>query len=345
MRAALFKAPHSIEVGDRPDASISEPTDAVVRVTLACVCGSDLWYYRGDSPFEPGPDRARVHGRRRGCRVRRPEHREGRLRDRAVRLQRRHLPALPPRGHVGLRRGRLLSDERRWRPGRGRARAARGRDARARAGVRRLRRDDAFAAHAHGCDGDRSPRGRLRRRQGGRHGGGRRRRRGRPLRRPRGTAPGRGPGHRAQPPRRSSGARTGVRRDRHRRAARRGGCRDGPWDDRWRRGRWRAGVRRHGSGDGDCARGREAWLDGRLRGRPAWCRAADRGDVLPQQGRARRVCPGTRLHPGAASGRAGRTIDPGLVLDFETDLDGVAEAYAAMDERRAIKSLVRVGAA
>jgi hypothetical protein len=32
------------------------------------------------------------------------------------------------------------------------------------------------------------------------------------------------------------------------------------------------------------------------------------------------------------------------VLGFETDLDGIAEAYAAMDERRAIKSLVRVGA-
>jgi threonine dehydrogenase-like Zn-dependent dehydrogenase len=36
-------------------------------------------------------------------------------------------------------------------------------------------------------------------------------------------------------------------------------------------------------------------------------------------------------------------IDPGQVLDFETDLDGIGEAYAAMDERRAIKSLVRVG--
>jgi hypothetical protein len=31
------------------------------------------------------------------------------------------------------------------------------------------------------------------------------------------------------------------------------------------------------------------------------------------------------------------------VFDFETDLDGVAEAYAAMDERRAIKSLLRIG--
>src|SRR5690242_13085855 len=36
-------------------------------------------------------------------------------------------------------------------------------------------------------------------------------------------------------------------------------------------------------------------------------------------------------------------IDPGRVLDFETDLEHVRDAYAAMDERRAIKSLVRVG--
>jgi len=36
-------------------------------------------------------------------------------------------------------------------------------------------------------------------------------------------------------------------------------------------------------------------------------------------------------------------IDPGRVLDYETDLDHIGEAYAAMDERRAIKSLVRVG--
>jgi threonine dehydrogenase-like Zn-dependent dehydrogenase len=38
-------------------------------------------------------------------------------------------------------------------------------------------------------------------------------------------------------------------------------------------------------------------------------------------------------------------INPGRVFDFETDLDGVAEAYAAMDERRAIKSLLRIGSA
>src|SRR3982751_5271421 len=55
MRAAIFDEPRSITVGERPDAAIVEPTDAVVRVVLACVCGSDLWYYRGDTPFDPGP--------------------------------------------------------------------------------------------------------------------------------------------------------------------------------------------------------------------------------------------------------------------------------------------------
>jgi threonine dehydrogenase-like Zn-dependent dehydrogenase len=55
MRAAVFNEPRSITVTDRPDATVAEPTHAVVRVVLSCVCGSDLWYYRGDSPFEPGP--------------------------------------------------------------------------------------------------------------------------------------------------------------------------------------------------------------------------------------------------------------------------------------------------
>jgi threonine dehydrogenase-like Zn-dependent dehydrogenase len=55
MRAAIFHEPSRVENLDRPDPSLRESTDAIVRVVLACVCGSDLWYYRGDSPFEPGP--------------------------------------------------------------------------------------------------------------------------------------------------------------------------------------------------------------------------------------------------------------------------------------------------
>jgi threonine dehydrogenase-like Zn-dependent dehydrogenase len=54
MRAAIFNGPRSITVGDRPDPVISERTDAVVRVVLGCVCGSDLWYYRGESPHALG---------------------------------------------------------------------------------------------------------------------------------------------------------------------------------------------------------------------------------------------------------------------------------------------------
>jgi threonine dehydrogenase-like Zn-dependent dehydrogenase len=42
MRAALYKGPHAIEVGERPDPVVLAPTDAVVRVVLSCVCGSDL---------------------------------------------------------------------------------------------------------------------------------------------------------------------------------------------------------------------------------------------------------------------------------------------------------------
>ncbi len=55
MRAAIIEAPGEIRVGDRPYPVVVEPTDAVVRVVLTCVCGGDLWQYRGESPFEPGP--------------------------------------------------------------------------------------------------------------------------------------------------------------------------------------------------------------------------------------------------------------------------------------------------
>lgn len=43
MKAAIFKGPGAVEAGERPDPVIQEPTDAVVRVVLGCVCGSDLW--------------------------------------------------------------------------------------------------------------------------------------------------------------------------------------------------------------------------------------------------------------------------------------------------------------
>ena len=54
MRAAIFSGPGTVEAGERPDPVVQEPTDAVVRVVLGCVCGSDLWYYRGESPHAAG---------------------------------------------------------------------------------------------------------------------------------------------------------------------------------------------------------------------------------------------------------------------------------------------------
>jgi threonine dehydrogenase-like Zn-dependent dehydrogenase len=54
MRAAIFNGPGDVALGERPDPVLEEPTDAIVRVVLACVCGSDLWYYRGESPHAVG---------------------------------------------------------------------------------------------------------------------------------------------------------------------------------------------------------------------------------------------------------------------------------------------------
>jgi threonine dehydrogenase-like Zn-dependent dehydrogenase len=47
MRGAVLHAPGDIRVEDRPDPTIEQPTDAVIRLAATCVCGSDLWPYRG----------------------------------------------------------------------------------------------------------------------------------------------------------------------------------------------------------------------------------------------------------------------------------------------------------
>ncbi len=47
MRGAILHAPGDVRVEDRPDPRIEQPTDAVIRLAATCVCGSDLWPYRG----------------------------------------------------------------------------------------------------------------------------------------------------------------------------------------------------------------------------------------------------------------------------------------------------------
>jgi threonine dehydrogenase-like Zn-dependent dehydrogenase len=54
LKAAIFKGKENIELGDRPDPKIQEQTDAIVRVVRGCVCGSDLWYYRGINKHKVG---------------------------------------------------------------------------------------------------------------------------------------------------------------------------------------------------------------------------------------------------------------------------------------------------
>src|SRR4051794_30476738 len=54
MKTAIFNGKGDISVEERPKPTISEPTDAIVRVVLACVCGSDLWFYRGISDLPHG---------------------------------------------------------------------------------------------------------------------------------------------------------------------------------------------------------------------------------------------------------------------------------------------------
>jgi threonine dehydrogenase-like Zn-dependent dehydrogenase len=54
VRAAIFQGERRVEVGDRPDPTIENPTDATVRVVRGCVCGSDLWYYRGINRHKVG---------------------------------------------------------------------------------------------------------------------------------------------------------------------------------------------------------------------------------------------------------------------------------------------------
>ena len=47
MRAVVLHAPRDVRVDEIDKPAIVEPTDAIIRVTAACICGSDLWPYRG----------------------------------------------------------------------------------------------------------------------------------------------------------------------------------------------------------------------------------------------------------------------------------------------------------
>jgi threonine dehydrogenase-like Zn-dependent dehydrogenase len=56
MRGAVLHGPRDIRFEERDEPKIVKPTDAIIRTSVTCVCGSDLWPYRGISPItQPVP--------------------------------------------------------------------------------------------------------------------------------------------------------------------------------------------------------------------------------------------------------------------------------------------------
>src|SRR5437868_12758631 len=54
MRATIMYKAGDVRIENVPDATIKQPTDALIRVTRACICGSDLWPYHDLPPTESG---------------------------------------------------------------------------------------------------------------------------------------------------------------------------------------------------------------------------------------------------------------------------------------------------
>jgi len=56
MRGAVLYTPGDVRFEEHPEPSIIAPTDAIIRMSATCVCGSDLWPYRGlQAVVEPTP--------------------------------------------------------------------------------------------------------------------------------------------------------------------------------------------------------------------------------------------------------------------------------------------------
>jgi threonine dehydrogenase-like Zn-dependent dehydrogenase len=54
MKATVYHGAHDVRLERVPDPAIRDPHDAIVKVTRAAICGSDLWFYRGVTQWTPG---------------------------------------------------------------------------------------------------------------------------------------------------------------------------------------------------------------------------------------------------------------------------------------------------
>lgn len=98
MQATLLHGARDVRFEDRPEPAIIEPTDAIISLPATCICGSDLWPYRGiQSVAEPAPMGHEYCGivEEIGRGVSSLER--GQFRDRLVFRIGQHVPALPAR--------------------------------------------------------------------------------------------------------------------------------------------------------------------------------------------------------------------------------------------------------
>ena len=338
MRGVVMRAPGDVRVEDRENPTIIEPTDAIIRLAASCICGSDLWPYRGAETGGSQPDGPRVRRRRDRDRRRREE----RARSATSSSARSSPPTTPARSAgpatspaactpPGLRRhaGRVRPHPpRRRHPGRHPG------PARRRPDPSLLAASDVlgtgwFAAVAAEAgpgktvavvgDGAVGLLGILAARRAGRRAD-----------------------HRDEPPRRPSGPRPGVRRDRHRRGTRRRGRGEDQGAHRRARRAQRHRSRRHpgvdDAGHPRHARRRSRRLRRRLPRRVArWPRT-----VLLRRAPARRPRPGAPLPARAHPADLGSQDRPRRGLRPHAPPRGGRRGLPAMDERRATKVLLTV---
>ena len=74
MRATVMYKAGDVRIENVPDATIVEPTDALIRITRACICGSDLWPYNELAATETGRRMGHEFDRRGGSNRQRRAH-------------------------------------------------------------------------------------------------------------------------------------------------------------------------------------------------------------------------------------------------------------------------------
>ena len=111
MRQVVMHAPGDVRVEDREDPRIIEPTDAIIRLSATCICGSDLWPYRGAEPVDHHVMGHEYVGVVEEVGADGPHHQGRRLRRRLLLGLRQHLRDLP-----GRLPGLLRAPSRPWAP-------------------------------------------------------------------------------------------------------------------------------------------------------------------------------------------------------------------------------------